>query len=80
MRIEQERLARDRKQTEEEVLEHFTRWARNPSVRGWICSDSLTPEERQWRIREIFGLSPNAPASPAAQSGARTVGGSQESN
>ena len=64
LKIEQERLARDRDQTEEEVLEYFTRWARNPQVRDWICADSLTPEQREQRIREIFGLSPDAPAGP----------------
>jgi hypothetical protein len=80
LKIEQERLARDREQTEDELVGHFQHWARNPSVRDWICSDSLTPEERQRRLREIFGLSPLATANPAAQSHAATEGDSRKSN
>jgi hypothetical protein len=80
LKIEQERLARDRQQTEEELIEHFKRWAKYPKVRDWLCSETLSPEERQRRIREIFGLPPEATASPAAQSCAGTEGASQESN
>jgi hypothetical protein len=78
LKIEQERLQRERDQTEEELVEHFKRWARNPKVRDWICCDSLSPEERERRLREIFGLSPDHTANPAAQSHAPTnVDGSQ---
>ena len=80
LKIEQERLARDREQTEEELVGHFKRWARNPSVRDWICSDSLAPEQRERCCREIFGLSPDDTANPAAQSDARTHGDSRKSN
>ena len=80
LRIEQERLARDRQQTEDEVVEHFKRWARNPKVRDWICCGSLSPEERERRIREIFGLSPGETANPAAHAHVETDGGSEKSN
>jgi hypothetical protein len=80
LKIEQERLARDRQQTEDEVVEHFKRWARNPKVRDWICCDSLSPEERERRLREIFGLSPADTANPAAQSPAATNGDGPQSN
>ncbi len=80
LKIEQERLARDRQQTEEEVVEHFKLWARNPKVRDWICCGSLDPEERERRIREIFGLSPDETAKPAAQSHAATNGDGAKSN
>jgi hypothetical protein len=80
LRIEQERLARDRQQTEDEVVEHFKRWARNPKVRDWICCDSLSPEERERRLREIFGLSPHDTANPAAQSHAPTNADGPQSN
>ena len=80
LKIEQERLARDREETEEEVLEHFTRWARNPQVRDWICSDSLTPKERTRRIREIFGMPPLETANPATQSNVGTNGDGAKSN
>jgi hypothetical protein len=80
LKIEQERLARDRQQTEDEVVEHFKRWVRNPKVRDWICCDSLSPEERERRLREIFGLSPHDMANPAAQSHAPTNGDGPQSN
>jgi hypothetical protein len=80
LKIEQERLVRDRQQTEDEVVEHFKRWARNPKVRDWICCDSLSPEERERRLREIFGLSPHDTANPAAQSHAPTNGDGPQSN
>jgi hypothetical protein len=80
LKIEQERLARDRQQTEDEVVEHFKRWARNPKVRDWICCGSLSPEERERRLREIFGLSPHDTANPAAQSHAPTNGDGPQSN
>ena len=80
LKIEQERLQRDRDQTEEEVVEHFKRWARNPQVRDWICSDSLNQQEREARMRAIFGLSPEKPASPAPQSQPATNSESAKSN
>jgi hypothetical protein len=80
LKIEQERLARDREQTEEEVLEYFTRWARNPQVRDWICTDFLSPVERERRCREIFGLPPVETATPAAESHAATNADDPQSN
>jgi hypothetical protein len=80
LKIEQERLARDRQQTEEEVVEHFKRWARNPKLRDWICCGSPDPEERERRIRDIFGLSPDDTANPAPQSHAGTEAGHQKSS
>jgi hypothetical protein len=61
LKIEQERLERNREYTEEEVLEHFKRWAKNPQVRDWILKDWISPEERERRIREIFGRAPKTP-------------------
>jgi hypothetical protein len=58
LQMERERLEREREKTEEEVVAHFERWARNPQVRDWISRDWITPEERARRIREIFGLPP----------------------
>jgi hypothetical protein len=67
LKIEQERLEREREQTEEELVEHFQRWAKNPKVRNWICRDCLSEEERERRMREIFGLSPDKTPKPADQ-------------
>jgi hypothetical protein len=58
LKIEQARLEREREETEEEVVAHFQRWARNPAVRDMICGNCLSPEERERRMRAIFGLAP----------------------
>ena len=65
LKIEQERLERDRAKTEEELVEHFKRWAGNADVREIICGDCVSPEERQRRMRAVFGLSPAEEASAA---------------
>ena len=57
LKIDQERLARQREKTEEDVLAHFATWAKNPEVREWICQESVSSLERERRLREIFGLS-----------------------
>ena len=61
LNLEQERRAREQEKTEEEVVAHFKRWASNPQVRDWICQDWVNPEERERRLREIFGREPKAP-------------------
>jgi len=58
LKIEQERLDREREKTEEEVIAHFQRWLKNPEVRDRVCQDYISPEERERRMREIFGLEP----------------------
>ena len=71
LKMEQERLEREREKTEEEVMAHFQRWLKNPAVRDLICQDYVSPEERERRMREIFGRSPKSPepAEPAAPDG-----------
>jgi hypothetical protein len=64
LKIEQERLERDREKTEEELVEHFQRWARNSKVREWICRDCLSEEERARRMRQVFGLSSDEASEP----------------
>ena len=58
LKIEQARLAAEQEKTEEELLEHFNRWAQNPKVRATLCGCELTKEEREQRMRQIFGLEP----------------------
>ena len=58
LNLEQERLEREQEKTEEEVVEHFKRWAKNPQVRDWLLKDWISPEERERRLREIFGRPP----------------------
>ena len=71
LKMEQDRLEREREKTEEEIVAHFQRWLKNPEVRDLICQDYVSPEERERRMREIFGLSPKSPepAEPAAPDG-----------
>jgi hypothetical protein len=58
LKMEQERLDRVREKTEEEVIAHFQRWLKNPEVRDLVCQGYVSPEERERRMREIFGLEP----------------------
>ena len=68
LKMEQERLEREREKTEEEVVAHFQRWVKNPAVRDWICKAWASPEEREARMREIFGRPPK-PSVAAASAG-----------
>ena len=61
LKMEQERLEREREKTEEELLEHFERWTENQQVRDWICQAWVDPEERKRRLREIYGRAPETP-------------------
>lgn len=56
LKLDQERLAQERPQTEEEAVELFQQWASNPKVRAAICGDCVSPEEREQRIMRVFGL------------------------
>jgi hypothetical protein len=81
LKMEQERLGREREKTEEEVIAHFQRWLKNPEVRDLICRDYVSPEEHERRLREIFGLAPKPPEPPlesaTAASGSNPVKPSQ---
>jgi hypothetical protein len=78
LKIEQERLERNREETEAEAVEHFKRWANNPKVREAICDKCLSPEEREARMREIFGRPPKPPEeADFAASGSNPVKPSQ---
>jgi hypothetical protein len=65
LKMEQERLEREREKTEEEVMAHFQRWLENPAVRDMVCQDYVSPEERERRMREIFGRPPIPPVAAA---------------
>ena len=68
LKLEQERLAEARDWTEEELVEHFQRWAQNSSVRDCLCGKHLAPEEREARLRAIFGLKPKEQTDVEAKS------------
>ena len=80
LKIEQERLERDREKTDEDVFEHFKRWLKNAAVRDAIWGGSLTPEERARRMRAIFGLPPEETPSPAGDSPTPGPSEKEESN
>ena len=81
LKMEQAQLERLREKTEEEVVAHFQRRLNNPEVRDLICQAWISPEEREARIREIFGRPPEPPEAAAAASGSNPVKPSQtESN
>ena len=63
LKMEQERLERVREKTEEEVIAHFQSWLKNPEVRDLVCQNYVSPEERERRMREIFGRERNPPKS-----------------
>jgi hypothetical protein len=66
LKMEQDRLEREREKTEEEVVAQFERWSENPAARDLICRTWASPEERQRRLRELFGLTPKPPEPPEA--------------
>jgi len=68
LRLERERLDQEKDWSEEELIEHFGRWAQNPDVRDCICGTWVNPEERKRRLRAILGVVPGetAPSTQAA--------------
>ena len=77
LQMEQERLEREREKNEEEVVAHFQRWLKNPVVRDLVCQNWVSPEERERRMREIFGLAPTPPAASPTGDGSNPVKPSQ---
>jgi hypothetical protein len=78
LKMEQERLEREREKTEEEVVAHFQQWVKNTEVRDAICQNWASPEKRQQRLREIFGRLPEPPAETTPdESGSNPVKPSQ---
>lgn len=65
LKMEQERLEREQEKTEEEVVAHFQRWIKKSAIRELLNSDTMSDEEKQARMREVFGLSPKPPAETA---------------
>ena len=80
LKIERERLERERGKTEEEVVAQFERWAEKQEVRDWICQAWHSPAERRRRLREIFGREPESPDEPAPSEPETTPSQPNESN
>ena len=75
LRMEQERLDRERERTEEEVVAQFQQWVSNPQVRDLVCQGWASPEERERRLRAMFGQPPKPPTPSVAE-----VSAASESN
>jgi hypothetical protein len=79
LKIEQERLEREREKTEEEVVEHFKRWAQNPAIKDCLCDKHISREERARRLREIYGLPPKPATDAGTQADTEPHGDAVES-
>ncbi len=80
LKIEQERLEREREKSEEDLVQHFKRWAKDPNVRSWVCKDCASSEEEERRMREVFGLKPEETAQKPPPTEEATEGQREESN
>jgi hypothetical protein len=56
LKLEQEQLKEKQEWSEDELVQHSLEWAKNSKVREQICRNCLSPEEKEQRIRTIFGL------------------------
>ena len=54
--IEHERLEIERERSEQFMQARFEEWLKQPNMVERICGPKLTPEEKETRMREIFGL------------------------
>jgi hypothetical protein len=72
LKLEQEQFKEKQEWSEEELVSHFLRWAKNSKVREQICGKCLSPEEKERRVREIFGLAPQTPDQPANKNSGST--------
>jgi len=61
LKIEQERLEREREKTDKEVFDQFNKWVNNSEVRDLVCRNWVSPEEQERRLCEKFGLTPEPP-------------------
>jgi hypothetical protein len=74
LKIEQERLEREREKTEEELFEQFKQWAKKSEMRDCLCRDWVSFDEQERRLREQFGLPPEPPEKvPPPASGSNPV-------
>jgi len=64
LKLEQDQLKEKQEWSEEELVSHFLRWAKNSKVREQICENCLSPEEKERRMRETFGLVPKENINP----------------
>ena len=51
-----ERLRMERERNEQFMQARFEEWLKQPGMAERICGPKLTPEEKEARMRQIFGL------------------------
>ena len=56
LRFERERLEIERDRCQKHMEEHFEEWLKQPGMADRICGPGLTPQQKDARIRELFGL------------------------
>lgn len=56
LRMDRERLEILRERNRETMEARFAEWLRQPGMADRICGPKLTPEEKEARMRAIFGL------------------------
>jgi hypothetical protein len=54
LKIEEQRLELERSKDEARVQERFEQWVKQPQIKERVCG-KLSPQERQRRLRRIFG-------------------------
>ena len=54
--IEREWVEIERGKSEERMRKQFEEWLKEPGTNERLCGKELSPEERERRMREIFGL------------------------
>jgi hypothetical protein len=62
LKVEQERLELEQSRDEEDIQERIEKWLQRPDVEKRVFGRALSPEEREKRIRGIFGRAPKASA------------------
>jgi|SRR5439155_14806819 len=58
LKIEEERLHLERSKDEARIKARFEQWVKQPAIKERVCG-KLSPEEREKRMREIFGRPKN---------------------
>lgn len=67
LRLESERLEIERNRSEQHMNACFEEWLKQPGIAERLCGTDLSLEERERRMREIFGL-PNTGKKGLSQS------------
>ena len=56
LRLEREKLELHRERDERRMEKKFEQWLKQPNIVDRLCGPKLSPEEKESRMRQIFGL------------------------